>query len=102
MLQGDLEALKAASSERFLRVDVSVDPAWVPAELAEVTSRASGGSHLRLRPSADPGVVLDRIRAQAAVRSFGVEEPSLSELFLAAAGATPDVLDADARSEVLP
>jgi ABC-2 type transport system ATP-binding protein len=100
VLQGDLKALKAASPERYLRVDVSVDPSWVPAEVAEVTARATGGSHLRLRPGADAGAVLDRIREQVPVRSFGVEEPSLSELFLSAAGATRAVLDADARTEV--
>jgi ABC-2 type transport system ATP-binding protein len=100
VLQGDLKTLKAASPERYLRVDVSVDPSWVPAEVAEVTARATGGSHLRLRPGADAGAVLDRIREQVPVRSFGVEEPSLSELFLSAAGATRAVLDADARTEV--
>jgi ABC-type uncharacterized transport system ATPase subunit len=68
--------------------------------VAEVTARATGGSHLRLRPGADAGAVLDRIREQVPVRSFGVEEPSLSELFLSAAGATRAVLDADARTEV--
>jgi hypothetical protein len=45
------------------------------------------GTRLRLEPHADPGVVLDDIRRHAHVADVGVEAPSLSELFLEAAGA---------------
>lgn len=37
-------------------------------------------------PNADPGVVLDDIRRHKSVTDFGVEAPSLSELFLEATG----------------
>jgi hypothetical protein len=47
----------------------------------------------------DPGVVLDAVRAHGTVNDFGVDAPSLSELFLAAAGESRDVLEADARVE---
>jgi len=51
--------------------------------------QASGdasGTRLRLAPHADPGAVLDAIRTHGRVDDFGVEAPSLSELFLEAAG----------------
>ena len=53
------------------------------AEMASIDAR----HRLRLEPHADPGVVLDDIRRHAHVADFGVEAPSLSELFLEAAGA---------------
>jgi ABC-2 type transport system ATP-binding protein len=99
VLQGELRDLKAASPERYLRVDVAVDDDWVPAELAQLSDRGAGGSRLRLRPDVDPGVVLDAVRAHGTVNDFGVDAPSLSELFLAAAGESRDVLEADARVE---
>ncbi|HEX3621646.1 MAG TPA: ATP-binding cassette domain-containing protein [Acidimicrobiales bacterium] len=100
VLQGDVRDLKAQSAERYLRVDVRVEDDWVSPHLAEVTERTVGGSRLRLAPAADPGVVLDAVRAHAAVGSFGVEAPTLSELFLAAAGESRDVLDADRQPGV--
>jgi ABC-2 type transport system ATP-binding protein len=102
VLEGDLRDLKAASPERHLRVDVPVTPSAVDPTLAELTSTDASGSRLRLRPGADPGAVLDVVRAEAAashlvVSDFGVEAPSLSELFLAAAGRPVD--DADSADE---
>jgi ABC-2 type transport system ATP-binding protein len=99
VLQGEVRALKARSPDRYLRVDVPVEDDWVPAELAELGERGAGGSRLRLRPAVDPGVVLDAVRAHGPVGNFGVDAPSLSELFLAAAGDSRDVLDADAAVE---
>ncbi|MDQ2650338.1 MAG: ATP-binding cassette domain-containing protein [Actinomycetota bacterium] len=84
VLQGDVRELKAASDERYLRVDVAVQDGWVPTEEATTTSTTAAGSRLRLGPGVDAAAVLDRIRAQAAVGDFGVENPSLSELFLRA------------------
>ncbi len=86
VLHGDLRALKAASPDRYLWVDVTVDASWVDPAVAAVTSTNASGSRLRLGPGADPGAVLDLIRARVPVTGFGVEAPSLSELFLAAAG----------------
>jgi len=92
VLQGDLQELKAASPDRHLRVDGPVDPAWIPPEEATVARTTAGETRLRLQPGADPAAVLDRVRAHRPVRDFGVEAPTLSELFLAAAGADPGVL----------
>ena len=87
VLHGDLRELKEESPNRWLRVDVPVDPAWVDRSTAEMASIDARGTRLRLEPHADPGVVLDDIRRHAHVADFGVEAPSLSELFLEAAGA---------------
>jgi ABC-2 type transport system ATP-binding protein len=87
VLQGELRALKADSPNRWLRVDVDVDPSWVDPTACTITSVDARGTRLRLEPHADPGEVLDAIRARRRVEDFGVEAPSLSELFLEAAGA---------------
>ena len=63
VLQGDLHALKAESPNRSLRVDVTVEPAWVDPSVATITSVDAAGTRLRLAPHADPGAVLDAIRA---------------------------------------
>jgi ABC-2 type transport system ATP-binding protein len=89
VLEGDLGALKAASPERYLRVDVPVERSWFRSGVAQVVS-GGAGARLRLDPGADPGAVLDTVRSHAEVRDFGVEAPSLSDLFLAAAGTTVD------------
>jgi len=98
VLQGDVRELKAASPDRYLRVDVAVDDAWLPGGDAEVSERSGAGSRLRLHPGADPGAVLDAVRAHTTVLDFGVEAPSLAELFLAAAGATPEDLDGETEA----
>jgi ABC-2 type transport system ATP-binding protein len=88
VLQGDVRALKAASPYRYLRVDVPVEASWIDPGAAAISSMDASGTRLRLRPGTDPGAVLDAIRSRVAVGDFGVESPSLSELFLgAAAGA---------------
>jgi ABC-2 type transport system ATP-binding protein len=104
VLQGDVRALKAASPDRYLRVDVPVEASWVDGRAATIGSVDASGTRLRLQPGADPGAVLDAIRARATVTDFGVEAPSLSELFLGAAAATPglDAEDARARLEDVP
>jgi len=88
VLQGDVQRLKAESSSRRLRVDVPVDQAWLDGTGAIETSDASG-TRLRLASDADPGAVLDVIRAHVTVPDFGVEAPTLSELFLEATGVAP-------------
>jgi ABC-2 type transport system ATP-binding protein len=87
VLHGDLRTLKAESPNRWLRVDVAVDPSWCDPRACAIASTDAAGTRLRLAPHADPGAVLDRIRAHRRVDDFGVEAPSLSELFLEAAGA---------------
>ncbi|MEQ1786260.1 MAG: ATP-binding cassette domain-containing protein [Acidimicrobiales bacterium] len=92
VLQGDLRTLKSGSEDRYLRVDVAVEDGWIDSSNATPVSRDASGTRLRLAAGADPGLVLDAVRAHAAVQDFAVEAPSLSELFLAAsgAGATPE------------
>ena len=50
------------------------------------TAAGAAGSRLRLAPGVRAGEVLDAVRAHHEVTDFGVEAPSLAELFLAAAG----------------
>lgn len=88
VLHGDVRQLKADSPDRALRVDVTVDPDWVDASQAQISSSDAAGSRLRLGPGVDAAAVLDSIRAHATVSDFAVEAPSLSELFLEAAGTT--------------
>ncbi|MGH8971623.1 MAG: ABC transporter ATP-binding protein [Acidimicrobiia bacterium] len=86
VLQGELRALKAASPDRYLRVDVAVGESWVDPGAATVASADASGTRLRLRAGADPGSVLDAVRARSPVTDFGIDAPSLSELFLDATG----------------
>lgn len=85
-LQGEVAELKAASPNRYLRVDVPVDQLWLGRAPARVEHTDASGSRVRLLAGADAAEVLDLVRAHAAVRDFGVESPTLSELFLAATG----------------
>jgi ABC-2 type transport system ATP-binding protein len=87
VLQGELRELKAESPNRWLRVDVPVDQSWIDGRAAWIRSIDASGTRIRLAPHADPGTVLDQIRSHVAVTDFGVEAPSLSELFLEATGA---------------
>jgi ABC-2 type transport system ATP-binding protein len=78
---------------RYLRVDVAVDDDWLARAPATVEHREPTGTRLRLEPGADAGAVLDLVRSRAHVEDFGVVAPSLSELFLAATGASSEELD---------
>ena len=86
VLQGDVARLKRESPDRHLRVDVAVEPEWIAGAPATISSTGPSGTRLRLDRHADPAAVLDLVRARAAVSDFGVETPTLSELFLAAVG----------------
>lgn len=88
VLRGDVRRLKEDSPDRYLHVDVTVDPTWVDAAVAQVTSTDASGSSIRLQPGADAAAVLDSVRSHISVRDFSVRAPSLSELFLEAAGIT--------------
>ena len=90
VLQGDVAVLKADSPDRYLRVDAAVDPAWIDPVAGRIERVDASGTRVRLAPGADAAIVLDAVRAHARVRDFGVEAPSLSELFLQAAGETTD------------
>jgi ABC-2 type transport system ATP-binding protein len=81
---GRVADLKAASGRRQLRVSVEgVDGEWARALPGVRVSRVEAdGLRLALAPEADPLEVLDAARAAGPVRDFGLEQPSLSELFL--------------------
>jgi ABC-2 type transport system ATP-binding protein len=84
VMQGDVRALKAASPDRYLRVDVVVPAEWLHDVPAALVDTDAAGSRFKLDRGADAGTVLDAIRRRTTVTDFGVESPSLSELFLAA------------------
>lgn len=86
VMQGSVRDLRAHSADRYLRVDREVDPGWIDERSAQVSTSGSTGSRVLLRPGTDAGAVLDAIRRHVDVADFGVEAPSLSELFLAATG----------------
>jgi ABC-2 type transport system ATP-binding protein len=95
VMSGAVSDLKSASASRYLRVDARVDPEWVAGTGATVERSTSAATRIRLQPHADATAVLDRVREHAEVSDFGVEAPTLSELFLAATGTDP-AAEADA------
>ncbi len=85
VMSGRVDDLKAQSGRRILRVEVEGDGAgdWargVPG--VDGVRAAADGTRLALSADADPLAVLDRARAAGTVRDFGLEMPSLTELFL--------------------
>ncbi len=96
VLHGDVRTLKRESPDRYLRVDVTVEPTWLGEAPAVIERVDTHGTRIKLGHLADAGAILDLIRARAAVNDFGVDAPSLSELFLAAAPTrrTDDATDA--------
>ena len=85
VMEGRVSDLKARSGRRELRIDVEGDEARRRLEAVEgvrVTAADASGLRLALPPGADPLELLDRARAAGAVRDFGLEQPSLAELFL--------------------
>jgi ABC-2 type transport system ATP-binding protein len=84
VLRGTVRELRAASDDRYLRVDRAVMHEWLEGQPATVNTSEQAGSRLRLEPGADAATVLDAVRRHVDVRDFGVESPSLSELVLAA------------------
>ena len=87
LMEGRVSDLKSVSGHRELRVDVEGPGArerlaGVPG--VRVTSSHAGGLRLALEPGVDPLELLDTARAAGRVRDFGLEEPTLAELFLEA------------------
>ena len=96
VLRGTLRELRAASTDRFLRVDADVADDWVAGAGVTRLDRSARGTRLLLPPGADAATVLDDVRRHTSVSDFGVEAPTLSELFLAATGR--DVAETDAET----
>ncbi len=84
VLRGEVRRLKQDSPRRYLRVDTTVEPDWVPSDLGQVERSDASGTRVRLEPGVDAAEALDLIRAHGPVTDFAVEAPSLSELFLEA------------------
>ena len=89
VLRGAVRDLKRTSTDRYLRVDTDVPADWLAGLGADTKTSDAAGSRIALAPGVDAGVVLDAIRSHTSVNDFGVEAPTLSELFLAATGAEP-------------
>jgi ABC-2 type transport system ATP-binding protein len=96
VLAGEVAALRASSGVRQLRLglDPSAARDWIAQYpgLTVVEDRADG-LRLTLPPQVDPLAVLDAARAAGAVHDFGLDLPTLSALFLAAAA--PQAADAE-------
>jgi ABC-2 type transport system ATP-binding protein len=89
VLGGTVRELRAASADRYLRVDRAVMSEWLDGQRASLATSEQAGSRLLLEPGADAAAVLDAVRRHVDVSDFGVEAPSLSELFLAATRSDP-------------
>lgn len=90
VLEGRVADLRASSGRRQLRVTVAdADRSWLAA-FPEVSVVEEHADDLRLDvPSGtDPLAVLDAARTSTVVSDFGLELPTLSQLFLVAAGET--------------
>jgi ABC-2 type transport system ATP-binding protein len=92
VLQGEVSALRASSGSRQLRLQMdAIDRSWLRAfpEVRVVSDRADE-LRLGIAPGTDPLDVLDAARAVARVTDFGLDLPTLSQLFLEAARSGPD------------
>jgi ABC-2 type transport system ATP-binding protein len=87
VLQGDVSALRASSGRKELRLHLaSRDRGWLRA-FPDVRLVSDQADELRLgiAPGTDPLEVLDAARRASRVTDFGLDLPTLSELFLEAA-----------------
>jgi ABC-2 type transport system ATP-binding protein len=87
VLQGDLATLRASSGRRQLRLQVGThDRGWLRGfpQVAVVSDQADE-LRLSIPPGAEPLEVLDAARAAGRVTDFGLDLPTLSQLFLEAA-----------------
>ncbi len=92
VLSGAVADLRSSSGSRQLRlVLVPPDQSWlsgVPG--AQVVEAAADELRIALSPGTDPLSVLDAARAAGRVTDFGLDLPTLSQLFLDAAGHAVD------------
>jgi len=93
VMEGRVSDLKAESGRRELRIDVDGEDArrrLAAVAGVRVSSSDASGMRLALAPGADPLAILDAARAAGTVRDFGLEQPSLAELFLDAVAGNGD------------
>jgi ABC-2 type transport system ATP-binding protein len=86
VLDGEVSRLRASSGRRQLRLTVAAaDRAWVARfPGVRVAEEHADDIRLDLPPGTDPLDVLDAARAAGPVSDFGLDLPTLSQLFLAA------------------
>jgi ABC-2 type transport system ATP-binding protein len=92
VLQGDVAALRASSGHRQLRLHVeSQCRGWLlPFPTVRVVSDLADELRLDVPADIDPLEVLDAARTTGRVLDFGLDLPTLSQLFLATAGGSRD------------
>ncbi len=90
VLEGDVAELRASSGERQLRLHVeSQDSGWYESfPGVHLVSREADELRLAVAHGTDPLAVLDAARASGRVTDFGLDLPTLSQLFLTAANRT--------------
>ena len=94
VLQGDVADLRARSGRRQLRLHLtSPSRSWL-AQFPQVMVVSDQADELRLglAPGVDPLDVLDAARTASQVTDFGLDLPTLSQLFLEAAGVSSDLI----------
>jgi ABC-2 type transport system ATP-binding protein len=93
VLAGRVADLRASSGRRQLRLTIADgDRTWLAAfpQVRIVEDRADD-LRLDLPPGTDPLAVLDAARAAGQVSDFGLDLPTLSQLFMVAAGEMAEV-----------
>ncbi|MCU0283063.1 MAG: ATP-binding cassette domain-containing protein [Candidatus Nanopelagicales bacterium] len=101
VLAGPVAQLRAASGRRQLRLGMPGHDGrdWLAAfPGVVVVDEAADALRLSLPPDVDALAVLDAARRTAPVVDFGLDLPTLSQLFLAAAGEGSDAADAASLS----
>jgi ABC-2 type transport system ATP-binding protein len=93
VLEGGVSQLRASSGRRQLRLTVDApDRTWLARfPLVRVAEEHANELRLDLPPGTDPLDVLDAARAAGLVSDFGLELPTLSQLFLAAVDERPEL-----------
>jgi len=86
VLSGNVARLRASSGDRQLRLHVAApDRSWLgPFPGVRVVSEDADALRLSIPPGTDPLAVLDAARAAGPVSDFGLDLPTLSQLFLTA------------------
>ncbi|MBK8468345.1 MAG: ATP-binding cassette domain-containing protein [Actinomycetales bacterium] len=94
VLQGSVASLRASSGTRQLRLKVDTpNRDWLKGfPGVDVVSEKADELRLAIPPGTEPLDVLDAARAAGRVLDFGLDLPSLSQLFMEAAGRTPAVI----------
>lgn len=102
VLRGPLASLRAASTGVQLRINVHApDRRWLAAfPGAAVVSEEADEVRIAIPRGTDPLSVLDGARAAGRVDDFGLDLPSLSQLFLEAVGPAESDEDADGAEAV--